>query len=423
MFAPMPNTIVTNARAWTAVLAVCAMPALATAQQRDSVPPPAHADSQPAAPKPKPWYERFTLRGYTQVRYDDAFLKDDGYACQACDRGIGGVQDVSVRRARLTFNATPIEQVNFKFEIDLANALNNQQFYLQMRELFGDIYLEKSHNAWVRIGLAKVPYGYENLQSSSQRLPFDRNDALNSGVPGERDLGAFFFWGTAKAHKTLRAMADSGYKGEGDAGIFAIGVYNGQGANRPEANDSKHVAARLAYPFLLPANQIVELGVQAFTGKYNLTSDLRTPGVAAPEGYDFNDRRVAVSAVLVPRPFGLAAEWNWGDGPRYDPALNATVNGTVDGGYVQAMYRVVLPKGRLLYPYARWQHYEGGKKGEVDARFYDVDEFEAGAELLVIRAVEVTAAYVHGDRTFEDGALPDNAHSADFMRLQVQLNY
>lgn len=419
----MPTTVVTIARARLGILAVCALPVVAAAQQRDSVPAAPRADSQPAAPKPKPWYERIALRGYTQVRYDDAFLKDDGYACQACDRGIGGVQDVSVRRARLVFNATPIDQVNFKFEIDLANTLNNQQFYLQMRELFGDVYLEKSKNAWVRIGLAKVPYGYENLQSSSQRLPFDRDDAINSAAPGERDLGAFFFWGTSKAHKTLKAMADSGYKGEGDNGIFAIGVYNGQGANRPEANDSKHIAARLAYPFLLPRGQIVELGVQGYTGRYTLTSDLRTAGVAAPEGYDFNDRRVAVSAVLVPRPFGVAAEWNWGDGPRYDPAANATVNGHVNGGYVQAMYRIPLPKGRLLYPYARWQHFEGGKKNELDARFYDIDEFEAGAEFLVLRAVELTAAYVHGDRTFEDGAAPDNRHKADFLRLQVQLNY
>jgi len=126
---------------------------------------------------------------------------------------------------------------------DIQHVISYWQFYLQMRELFGDIYLEKSKNAWVRIGLAKVPYGYENLQSSSQRLPFDRDDAINSGVPGERDLGAFFIWGTSKAHRTLRAMADSGYKGEGDFGIFAIGVYNGQGANKPEANDRPDCAA------------------------------------------------------------------------------------------------------------------------------------------------------------------------------------
>jgi len=418
---PMSRAVtIACARLW--IPALLALPASVAAQQRDSTPAVPRADSQPA-PKPKPWYDRFTLRGYTQFRYDDLFLDDPDYGCSACDRGIGGVKDFSVRRSRLVFNALPMEQINLKFEIDLVNTVGTQQNYLQMRELYGDIFLDKGKNAWVRVGLAKVPYGYENLQSSSVRLSFDRDDALNSGVPGERDLGVFFVWGTSRAHRVLRRMTDSSFKGEGDYGILSAGIYNGQAANRAEANDNKHVAARLSYPFLLPANQILSLGAQGYVGTYTLTSDLRTPGVAAPEGYDFDDRRVALSAVLVPRPLGLQAEWNWGDGPRYDPARNATVNGTVNGGYVQATYRIALPEGRMLFPYARFQHFEGGKKNELDARYYEVDELEVGAEFLVIRAVELTAAYVHGDRRFEDGADPDNFHSADFVRLQLQLNY
>ena len=411
-----------SAAARFALLALLGLPARAVAQQHDSTAAVPRADSQPA-PKPKPWYERFTLRGYTHLRYNDLFLDDDGYACQACDNAIGGVKEFSVRRSRLVFNAMPVDQLNFKMEIDLANAANNQTFNLQMREVFGDIYLDHGKNAWLRLGLAKVPYGYENLQSSSQRLPFDRADAVNSGAPGERDVGVFFTWGTSAAHRTLKAMADSAYKGEGDNGIVNVAVYNGQTGNRAEANDDKHVAVRLAYPFLLPRRQIVELAVQGYTGTYTLTPDMRTAGVTAPDGYDFDDRRVAVTFSLIPRPVGLLAEWNWGDGPRYDPARNAVVNGELSGGYVQAMYRLPLPEGRLLFPYARFQHYEGGKKNELDARYYDVDELEVGMEFLVLRAVELTAAYVHGDRRFEDGAKPDNAHSADFVRLQLQLNY
>lgn len=34
--------------------------------------------------------------------------------------------------------------------------------------------------------------GFENLQSSQNRLPLDRNDGLNSAVSNERDLGVFF---------------------------------------------------------------------------------------------------------------------------------------------------------------------------------------------------------------------------------------
>jgi phosphate-selective porin len=45
----------------------------------------------------------------------------------------------------------------------------------------------------LRVGQSKVPFGFENLQSSQNRLTLDRNDALNSAVANERDLGAFFY--------------------------------------------------------------------------------------------------------------------------------------------------------------------------------------------------------------------------------------
>ena len=92
---PMSRALtITCARLW--IPALLALPASVAAQQRDSTPAVPRADSQPA-PKPKPWYDRFTLRGYTQFRYDDLFLDDPDYGCSACDRGIGGVKDFSVR--------------------------------------------------------------------------------------------------------------------------------------------------------------------------------------------------------------------------------------------------------------------------------------------------------------------------------------
>jgi hypothetical protein len=44
----------------------------------------------------------------------------------------------------------------------------------------------------VRIGQSKVPLVLKT-QSSQNRLTLDRNDALNSAVANERDLGAFFW--------------------------------------------------------------------------------------------------------------------------------------------------------------------------------------------------------------------------------------
>lgn len=39
-----------------------------------------------------------------------------------------------------------------------------------------------------------MPYGFENMQSSQNRLSLDRGDAMNSAVVGERDLGVFAYW-------------------------------------------------------------------------------------------------------------------------------------------------------------------------------------------------------------------------------------
>jgi hypothetical protein len=80
----------------------------------------------------------------------------------------------------------------------------------------------------LRVGQSKVPFGFENLQSSQNRLTLDRNDALNSAVANERDLGAFFYWAPSKIRERFAMLVKDGYKGSGDYGVFAFGVYNGQ---------------------------------------------------------------------------------------------------------------------------------------------------------------------------------------------------
>ncbi|MBM3773272.1 MAG: hypothetical protein FJW27_18680 [Acidimicrobiia bacterium] len=52
-----------------------------------------------------------------------------------------------------------------------------------------------TQNAWrLRFGQSKVPFGSVNMQSSQNRAPLERPDALNSAVEGERDLGAALMW-------------------------------------------------------------------------------------------------------------------------------------------------------------------------------------------------------------------------------------
>lgn len=396
----------------------------AQVQKPDSQPavPVTKPDTQPKPVVPKKWYDRILIRGYAQVRYNRLFATNPLLYCPACDRSVAYPGGISIRRARVIIQGGLSDQVQIKFETDLVTNVGNDFFFLQVRDLYGDVFADKAHTGQARLGLAKVPYGFDNLQSSSVRLPFDRSDAISSGAPGERDVGLFAIWGTAPRRKALRELVDSNYKGEGDYGIVMAGVYNGEGIGRGEFNDNKHVGVRVSYPFTLPHHQLLELGVQGYTGKYVLPVFLRTPGVVGQVDHEYLDQRVALSMFLAPMPFGLQAEWTWGTGPSYVPATNTIEEKPISGGYVTAMYRALVLH-KLFFPYARWQYYKGGKKNELDARFYLVKELEVGLQGMVLKGLTLTAAYMFSDRTFEDAVLRDNHQEGSTMRLQAQFNY
>lgn len=131
------------------------------------------------------------------------------------------------------------------------------------------------------------------MQSSSNRLPLDRNDGLNSGLRNERDAGVFFYWAPTKIR--------DGYKGTGDNGVFGLGVYNGQTANLSELNDNKHVVAKLTYPFEIGL-QIFEPGIQAYTGHYTIDPSRISPGVSHKDDNTYIDQRAALNATsILPR--------------------------------------------------------------------------------------------------------------------------
>jgi hypothetical protein len=381
----------------------------------------AQAPDTAARPTKKPWYERLNLRGYAQLRYNDLFLSNKALRCEQCDRAIGGTEEFSVRRARLVVSGDVGDWVSVYIQPDLAQSSGTAEFFLQMRDLYADVYATRSKTLRFRPGLSKVPFGWENLQSSSNRLPLDRVDAMNSATPGERELGLFVYWAPTATRKLFRTLVDSGLKGTGDYGVVGFGVYNGQGATRAEANGNKHVVARLTYPFQAGRKQIVEVGVQGYTGLYHVLTSQVTAGVAGGDA-DYRDHRLGLSAVLYPQPLGLAAEWNWGDGPEYDPALNAIREQALEGGYVQASWRTFV-HGHPFIPFVRAQYYDGGKRQEQDARSYHVEELELGIEYAPVSALEMTAAFTVSDRRFEDGGAPVNHQKGEFVRLQAQLNY
>jgi hypothetical protein len=291
----------------------------------------------------------------------------------------------------------------------------------QLRDAYFDVGLDKTSTFRVRLGQSKIPYGFENMQSSQNRLPLDRSDGINSAFSNERDLGAFFYWAPAAVRKRFSNLVKDGLKGSGDYGVLGLGVFNGQTANRLEQNNQQHVVARFSYPLVL-GKYIIEPGLQAYTGNYVMAAEQLTKGVKTRSDLSYPDQRVAATFVLYPQPFGIQAEYNVGRGPEFNPGTGTIETQRLHGGYVLLNYRLRFGE-QELFPFVRTHYYEGGKKHERDARSYSVREAELGAEWQPLENFEFVAMYTLSSRRFEDFQMPDNKQRGGLLRLQAQLNF
>lgn len=392
-----------------------------TTKVTEPVTAPAPIVEQPKqeAAKKKAWYEILSIRGYAQIRYNRLLETNPDLKCDQCDKSLGDNGGLFIRRARLIFSGNVHERVFVYIQPDIASSASSSSLnFFQLRDAYFDLALDNNKEYRLRIGQSKIPYGFENLQSSSNRLTLDRNDALNSAIANERDLGVFFYYAPTEIRKRFEELTSLGLKGSGDYGVFGIGVYNGQTANKPEANDNLHAVARVSYPFKLANGQFIEPGIQAYTGQYTITD---VTSKVATEGL-YTDRRAAATLVIYPQPLGFQAEYNIGKGPEYDAATNSIKTKDLQGGYAQTMYMMKLGNQTLI-PFVKLQYYDGGKKHEKDAPGYLVYQTEIGAEWQFIRNFELTAVYSIEDRTVMNAANPSNNQHGSRLRLQAQFNF
>ncbi|MEQ6333631.1 porin [Sphingobium sp. MK2] len=413
-------------------------PAPAPAPQMASLsaPSPGPVDAQPAEKPKKGWYDRLSLRGYTQMRYN-AFLSGDDSAPAGVSRlrsvhdsGISDNGGFTLRRVRLVLQGDISDRVSLYLQPDFATAVSNQsggerrEGFGQLRDAYADIFLDKAKSIRLRFGQSKVPYGWENMQSSSNRLTLDRSDAINSAVPGERDLGVVAYYTPPSVQKIWDRLADDGQKLFGNYGAFGLGVFNGQGINKTEQNKDLMKVAFATWPFELDglgdpfAGQVFEIGGSAMLN--TIQPEIRSGGVSA---LSYDDNRAGIHAMLYPQPIGIQAEWNWGRAPQYDLASQSIRASKLNGGYVQMMMR--LPTSDSfgpLMPYARWQHYRGGWKAATNAPRLETDEFELGLEWQPWKALEITMAYARMKRIEADERRTGRAEG-DLIRTQVQWNY
>jgi hypothetical protein len=281
------------------------------------------------------------------------------------------------------------------------------------------------------------------MQSSQNRLPLDRADALNSAARNERDLGVFYYYTPQLVQERFNDIQDKGLKHSGNYGMFALGVYNGTGGSLQEQNENLHAIARINYPFQFDNGQYMELALQGFYGRYAVLGTSIRPLVGAtgiPLGTVENngrpgirDTRVAGTFVYYPQPFGIQAEWTYGEGPALNEAQNRVTARTLHGGYIMSMYKFDDTAYGTFIPFGRWSYFLGGYRSERNAPYTRINEFEVGCEWQIRKEMELTLSWLPTSRTnttdtastTATGARTPNYRSfvGDVLRVQFQFNY
>ncbi|MSU78317.1 MAG: porin [Gemmataceae bacterium] len=392
----------------------------------------------------KKWYDRLSIRGYTQIRFGRTLTEEAGSAPANLfgDRTINGQREnFLIRRARLVLSGDVSDHLFVYFQPDFASntdGANNNTFYAQLRDLYADYYIDKEKVNRLRIGLSKIPYGWENCQSSQNRITLDRTDAMNSAVaPNERDLGVIYYWTPVEKQKLLSMLVNGGLKGSNNFGIFAFGVYNGQGGSQIERDNNLHIVSRLTCPVQLPNGQVIEAGIQGYRGMYSVgTTAIRPLGKGAAAVTPSLDggttgifeQRAAASFTIFPQPWGFQAEWQYGEGPGLNDAQTQIGTRNLHGGYLMTMYRHETDKWGIQTPYVRWQQYTGGYKSQINAPYGHQRQLDVGVEWQLRKEFEITFEYSKVQTPNFTALTGANQVSyqdfrGDVFRVQMQFNY
>jgi len=314
------------------------------------------------------WYERIRINGYVQTRW--AIRSNDSkFDIPLGDKlATSDPNQFYTRRIRLVLQGQVSERLSFYFQPAFEGDGQNM-FNKEVIDAFADYNLTRDRKFRIRLGLQRTPNSFDTYRSSSNRQELDRHESVQSGAPGERDLGASFFW-TSKVAQERYAQLATYHNGPGDYGNFGIMVWNGQTRNKSELNGDKHVGLRLAHPWELPNGRLVETGMFAYRGIFAVTGlgalnstskDRCATQLRSNSGCNVLDERMSWYIWTPPQPWGVLAEFTVGRGPKRN-AKGIVEESSLHGGYVQGYYTWQYSDVGMLTPYIRWGEYYGGFK-------------------------------------------------------------
>jgi hypothetical protein len=96
----------------------------------------------------------------------------------------------------------------------------------------------------------------------------------------------------------------------------------------------------------------------------------------------------------------------------------------MQGGYIQANAKIDTAATGTIFPFVRWQYFDGARKFGRNAPQVLIDEWDFGVEWSPWKDVEFTAMYTHTlDRTNSNTFPYGTLTNGDRLALQVQINY
>jgi len=207
--------------------------------------------------------KKHKLDGYLQVRYIDDEAAD--------------TSEFLVRRARFNIRGPVADRWSYRieFQMDAKEEGKGPTSKTQLRTLNADY---KLHKGYLRIGQAKIPWGYELLESVPNLWTSERALFMDRLFPNQRDIGVMYAYQAAK-----------------DKPEFDIGIYNGTGINASDNNKSKNVMARVDFP--VPNGSVALSGYVGENGADEAATDQDRYGASArltsPGGTEFMGEFVA----------------------------------------------------------------------------------------------------------------------------------
>ena len=197
-----------------------------------------------------------SISGWMNIQYDyESQLLNDGLT-------LDQVNTFNVRRARLDFKGNLCKNVEFRVQGDLAGTP-------KLVDGFVKIKLQKYFN--IQVGQFKIPFTFENPQSPLTLEGVEYAQVISklsgysdiSGVStysGGRDVGIMIYGNVFKFERNGKEIPILTYK---------LGMFNGNGMNKKDANLSKDIAGSVE---VCPGVEGLMLAASYYGGNYYLSA-------------------------------------------------------------------------------------------------------------------------------------------------------